>query len=53
MSDSKRYKVVGTQPVLGNAPGQTFIANVDQAQEDFWVQVGAVKVVGGRKPKKD
>lgn len=40
----KRYKVVGAQPVLGNAPGSTFEAVLDAAQEEFLVGIGALKV---------
>ena len=51
----KRYKVVGTAPILGNEPGETFTAKISDEQEAFLIQIGGLKVVGGTKKadKKD
>ncbi len=50
---SKRYKVVGTQEVLDHHPGETFVAEITPGQEDFLVQIGAIKAVGGPMPDDD
>jgi len=47
----KNYKVVGTSPVLGHHPGQTFEASLDKAHEDFLVRVGAIRVEADKKDK--
>jgi hypothetical protein len=39
----KRFKVVGSQPVEGHGPGETFEAALDT--EAFLVDIGALKVV--------
>ena len=49
----KRYKVVGASMIDGHAPGTTFEAELDKAQEDFLVGIGGLKVLGESKPKKD
>ena len=49
----KKYKVVGEAPVLDHAPGETFEAELDGAQEEFLVGIGALKVIGGAPKKKD
>lgn len=45
---SKRYKVVGTQPILGHAPGTTFTAEIDATHEQFLVGIGGLEVVAER-----
>jgi hypothetical protein len=53
---SKRYKVVGESPVLGNEPGESFSASIDKTHEEFLVGIGALEVAkdsGGSKDKKD
>lgn len=42
---SKRYKVVGTAPILGHAPGETFEADLDPGEAAFFFQIGALEVV--------
>lgn len=42
----KRYKVIGSQAVLGDhLPGETFDADLADDQEEFLIGVGAIKVV--------
>lgn len=47
----KKYKVVGVAPILDHQPGETFEAKLDQAHEDFLVQIGGLKVVESKKKK--
>jgi hypothetical protein len=46
----KRYKVIGSQPVLGHLPGETFEANIPEDQEAFLKQIGGIRAVGGTPP---
>lgn len=49
---SKRYKVVGTEPVLdGYQPGEVFEADLSEDQETFLKEIGAIRAVGGKAPK--
>jgi hypothetical protein len=41
----KRYKVIGSQPVLDHQPDTTFNADLPEDQERFLVQIGALRVV--------
>lgn len=43
------YKVVGTQPVLDHAPGETFEANIPRDQLIFLFRIGAIEAVTERK----
>ena len=41
-----RYKVIGSQPVLGNKnPGETFDGPIDPGVEEFLLGIGAIKIV--------
>lgn len=42
---SKRYKVVGTQPILEHQPGETFEAKIPKDQEAFLIGIGGLEVV--------
>ena len=50
---SKRYKVVGTAPILGHQPGETFEANLDPGEVAFFFQIGALEVVKSLTPAKE
>jgi hypothetical protein len=52
LSASKQYRVVGTQPILGHAPGETFQASIDKTQEAFLVGIGGLEVVKDTKADK-
>lgn len=42
----KRFKVIGSEPVLGDKqPGETFDAALPEDQESFLVRIGAIKVI--------
>ena len=41
---SKRYTVIGSQPVLDHQPGETFAADLPADQERFLTLIGAIKV---------
>jgi hypothetical protein len=42
----KRYKVIGGQPVWGNhQPGESFEADIPEAEEAFLKDIGAILVV--------
>lgn len=41
----KRYKVTGAQPVLDKEPGETFDAALPEDQEQFLIQIGAIRIV--------
>lgn len=41
----KTYKVVGTQPILEHAPGETFSAVVPKDLESFLVGIGGLEVI--------
>ena len=49
---AKRWKVVGTQPVFGHAPGETFEQDIPEDQEAFLKQIGAIEPAKGRPPEK-
>jgi len=50
---SKRYEVIGTQPVLDNRmPGEVFTAMIDEVQERFLIGIGALKVLDSAPKKK-
>jgi hypothetical protein len=56
----KRYKVIGSQPVLDHQPDTTFNADLPEDQERFLVQIGALRVVSNdpasdrrRRPRKN
>lgn len=53
MSDSKRYKVVGTQPVLDHMPGEEFTTYIPVDLEAFLFEIGAIKEVPLLKEQKD
>jgi hypothetical protein len=40
----KRYKVVGTQPVHGHPPGDTFTASLHPDEEKYLKDIGAIRV---------
>lgn len=43
---TQRYKVIGTQPVLGDKmPGESFDGPIDPGVESFLIGIGAIKVV--------
>ncbi len=42
---SKTYKVVGTQPILDNQPGETFEGNIPADREAFLIAIGGLAVV--------
>ena len=42
---SKRYKVVGSAPILDHKPGETFEADLDETNESFLVGIGGLAVV--------
>lgn len=42
----KRYKVVGTQPVLDHQPGEEFAATLPFDQEEAFLTYGHLAVVG-------
>lgn len=48
----KRYKVVGTQPIMGHAPGETFEASIPADKEAFLVQIGGIKVLEAKTEKR-
>ena len=49
---SKRYKVVGTRPILDHQPGETFTAEVPADLEAYLIGIGGLAVVGAEeKPK--
>jgi hypothetical protein len=48
--DGKRYRVVGTQPVMVHEPGSTFVAVFHPGLEEFLIGIGALEVVPGPKP---
>ena len=51
---ARKYKVVGTQPVLDHQPGETFTATLEGDQESFLRQIGAIRVLeNDPKPKSD
>jgi hypothetical protein len=39
----RRYKVIGSQPILGHAPGETFAANLPDDQEAFLKRIGGLQ----------
>jgi len=41
----KRYKVIGTQPILDHKPGKIFTAEIPADQEEFLVGIGGLKVL--------
>lgn len=41
---SKRYTVIGSQPVLDHQPGDSFTAELPADQERFLTLIGALKV---------
>ena len=41
----KTYKVVGTQPILEHAPGETFSAVIPKALESFLIGIGGLEIV--------
>lgn len=41
----KRYKVVGTQPILDHQPGEEFSAVLPKDQEKFLVDIGGIEVI--------
>jgi hypothetical protein len=41
----KRFKVVGTQPILDHRPGEEFSAVLPKDQEQFFVDVGGLEVI--------
>ena len=47
---AKRYKVVGTQPILDHQPGQTFTQSIPDDLEAYLLGIGGIKVV--EEPKK-
>lgn len=42
---SKRYKVVGSAPILDHKPGETFEADLDETNESYLVGIGGLAVV--------
>jgi hypothetical protein len=42
---SKTYKVVGTQPILEHAPGETFSGVIQEDLESFLIGIGGLEVV--------
>jgi hypothetical protein len=50
---SKRYKVVGTAPILDHKPGEVFEANLFDEQEEFLVGIGGLEVVTERPAQKE
>lgn len=49
----KRYKVIGTAPILDHQPGETFEADLDAGAEAFWFQIGAIELVKALGPAKE
>jgi len=43
-----KYRVSGTQPFLGHKPGETFEAELDEAQKARAIARGSIKVAGGK-----
>ena len=41
----KRYKVIGTSPIHGHPPGDTFSAKLNPEEEDYLKGIGAIRVV--------
>jgi hypothetical protein len=50
-TNDKRYRVIRSGPVLDHAPGETFVATLPEDQEAFLLQIGALEIVPGPKPK--
>lgn len=48
----KRYKVVGTAPILEHQPGETFEAELFEEQEKFLVGIGGLEVVESKPAEK-
>jgi len=40
------YRVIGTQAVHETQPGETFEADLDEEQEKFLIEIGAIEKVG-------
>jgi len=49
---SKRYKVVGTQPIDDHQPGESFTASIPPDKEEFLVAIGGLKILKDEEPKK-
>jgi hypothetical protein len=47
----RRYKVIGSQPILGHLPGESFEADIPEDQEAFLKQIGGIRAVGGPAPQ--
>ena len=41
---SKRYKVVGSAPILDHKPGDTFEADLDETNESFLIGIGGLAI---------
>jgi hypothetical protein len=41
----KRYKVIGTQPILEHAPGETFSTVIPKDLESFLIGIGGLEIV--------
>lgn len=39
---SKRYKVVGSAPILDHKPGETFEADLDETNESYFIGIGGI-----------
>ena len=46
----KRYKVIGTQPILEHPPGETFRASIDKELEKFLIGIGGLEVIKDTSP---
>ena len=47
----KRYKVVGSAPILDHQPGETFDATLSASFEAYLTGIGGLAVVKEEKPK--
>jgi hypothetical protein len=46
----KSYEVLSDQPVLGHAKGETFEADLSEAQERRMIERGSIRLAGGSSP---
>jgi hypothetical protein len=44
----KRYKVVGTAPILDHQPGETFEQTIPADLEKYLIGIGGLAIVGGK-----